>query len=365
SSARNAAEESLRTSAPDVPRTASSEDTTATCSLVRRSAASRSMSVSAFSAHRTSSWPWRSSGPCPSNTSTPRAPLAATQLASRSRSSSGERNSPACRRLKPSKRYSVGSATPLSPRLVEEDGGGDAHVQRLDAAELRDRDLEVARPPDERPQALSLRAEDERKPAGEVGLPHRRPRLAGGARDPQVRALDVGEVAGEIRHDCDRQVLHRAGGRAADGRGHPRRPMRRHHDARRPRALGAAADGAEVARVADLIEAGEQRSLALGELIRVRVLVWLAPGEHALVVARPRLLGDVALELRLDTRPLELAQPRLGLDRTLGRPQLQHLPLPAQHLPHRPPPVDLFAAHRGTSWKPSAASRTIQPAAAI
>src|SRR5581483_2901476 len=182
---------------------------------------------------------------------------------------------------------------------------------------------------------------------------------------PQVRALDVGEVAGEIRHDCDRQVLHRAGGRAADGCGHPRRPVRRHHDPRRPRALRAAADGAEVARIADLVEAGEQRSLALGELIRVRVLVWLAPGEHALVVARPRLLGDVALELRLDTRPLELAQPRLGLDRTLGRPQLQHLPLPAQHLPHRPPPVDLFAAHRGTSWKPSAASRTIQPAAAI
>ena len=101
---RKDCEESSRTCAPDVPRTAWSEETTATCSPPRRSAARRSISVSASSAQRTSSGPCCSSAPWPSKTSTPCAPLAATQLASRSRSSSGERKPPACRRLKPSNR---------------------------------------------------------------------------------------------------------------------------------------------------------------------------------------------------------------------------------------------------------------------
>src|SRR5207248_10421600 len=47
SSARNIFDPSLRTSAPEVPRTASSEETTATCCWPRFSAARRSISVSA------------------------------------------------------------------------------------------------------------------------------------------------------------------------------------------------------------------------------------------------------------------------------------------------------------------------------
>src|SRR6266404_3502606 len=50
SSARKTSDDSLRTSAPDVPRTAWSDETTATCSPPLRSAARRSMSVSASSA---------------------------------------------------------------------------------------------------------------------------------------------------------------------------------------------------------------------------------------------------------------------------------------------------------------------------
>ena len=61
--------------------------------------------------------------------------------------------------------------------------------------------------------------------------------------------------------------------------------VRRKDDAGRARALRAAADGAEVARIADLVEAGDQRPLARGELVRVGVAVRLAPGEDALVVA--------------------------------------------------------------------------------
>src|SRR5262249_13931341 len=65
----------------------------------------------------------------------------------------------------------------------------------------------------------------------------------------------------EVRHDGDRQMLHRAGGRPADGRRHARGTVRRHDDPGRPRSLGAAADRPEVPRVADLIEAGEERAL--------------------------------------------------------------------------------------------------------
>src|SRR5262249_44876005 len=158
---------------PAVPRTAVSEETIATCSLLRCSAARCSSSASASLAQRTSSGPRRSLVPWPSNTRMPRAPCAATQLASRSRRSSGEPKSPACKRLKPSKRKRVGSDIALPPRFVKQECGGDTDVERLDPADLRDRDLEVARAPNEGTQALALGSEDEGDAAGQVGLPHR------------------------------------------------------------------------------------------------------------------------------------------------------------------------------------------------
>ena len=164
-------------------------------------------------------------------------------------------------------------------------------------------------------------------------LPHRRARLAGGAGDPEaVVPLDLLEVAGEVRHDRDRQMLDRARGRAADRRGHERRAVRRDDDARRSRALGAPAHGAEVPRVAHLVETGEERAVGRGELVGVGVLVGLAPREHALVVARAGGLGDVPLELHVHARLSRLAQPGLALDRALGRPELEHL-APARGAP--------------------------------
>src|SRR4029079_15452423 len=191
----------------------------------------RSSSASASLAQRTSSGPRRSFAPSPSNTSTPRAPCAATQLASRSRSSSGEPNPPACSRLKPSKRYRVGSDISLPPRLVEEERRRDAHVERLDPAELRDRDLQVAGAPNVGAQALVLGSEDEGDTAGQVGLPHRRSRLAHSTRDPEIASLDVREVAGEVRHDGDREMLDRPGRGTANGSGDPRRSVRGDDDA--------------------------------------------------------------------------------------------------------------------------------------
>src|SRR5581483_3032121 len=140
---------------------------------------------------------------------------------------------------------------------------------------------------------------------------------------------------------------------------------RRDDDPGRPRSLRAPQHGAEVARVADLVETREERLRGGGELERVGVAERLAPRDDALVVARPGRLAEISLELRLDARPLHIAQPALGLERVLARPQLEHLARPAQRLTHGPPAVDELAAHFGTSWKPASTSRTRQPAASI
>ena len=118
-----------------------------------------------------------------------------------------------------------------------------------------------------------------------------------------------------------------------------------HDDAARTRPLRAPDHGAEVARVAHLVEAGEQRRLSRGELERVRVVERLAPGHDALVVARPGRVREVTLELGLHTRPLEIAQPVLTAGRPLARPQLQYLTRPAQRLAHGPTPVDELPSH--------------------
>ena len=72
------------------------------------------------------------------------------------------------------------------------------------------------------------------------------------------------------------------------------------------------------------------------------------PGEHALVVARPGSLGELAFRLHLE--PPGLPQPGLGGEGTLGRPDLEHLPPPAQRLADGTAAVDLLPRHeRGTS----------------
>ena len=63
-----------------------------------------------------------------------------------------------------------------------------------------------------------LGAEDERDAAREIRLPHRLRRIGGRRVRPQVVALDLREVAREIRDDGDREMLDGAGRRAADGR---------------------------------------------------------------------------------------------------------------------------------------------------
>src|SRR6478752_197253 len=129
----------------------------------------------------------------------------------------------------------------------------------------------------------------------------------------------------------------------AHGGGDPRRSVRGHDDAARPGSLGTADHGAEVPGVADLVEAGEERCRACGELERVGVAERLAPRDDSLVVSCTGSIREVPLELRLYARPLEVAQPRLAAHRPLARPQLKHLTRAAQHLAHGAAPVDELA----------------------
>jgi hypothetical protein len=62
--------------------------------------------------------------------------------------------------------------------------------------------------------------------------------------------------------------------------------MGRDDDACRSGAFGAAADGAEVARVGHAIEANEKRALPARARPRVGIAVGLRPRNYALVVAR-------------------------------------------------------------------------------
>ena len=63
--------------------------------------------------------------------------------------------------------------------------------------------------PDERPQPLPLRTEDEHRAAGEIGLPERLLRVAGGRVDPEIVALDLLEIARKVRDDADRRDARR------------------------------------------------------------------------------------------------------------------------------------------------------------
>ena len=183
------------------------------------------------------------SSPTPSKTTTPRAPLSATKLASGSTSSRvvGEparvEEVVAVEEVERRLSHAAGAA-----RLVEQDGGRDADVERLDLAGERDRDRARRTPggraggaPCPRRRARARRRREGRR------LPDRRRRLGRGAPRPRVGPLHLVEIAREVRDDRDRKVLDGAGRGAADRRRHARRAVRREHDAGRAGALGAPA----------------------------------------------------------------------------------------------------------------------------
>jgi hypothetical protein len=118
---------------------------------------------------------------------------------------------------------------------------------------------------------------------------------------------------------------------------------RRNDDAGCARARRRAGDGAQVARVGDLVEAGDQRTGGSRQLVGIGVAVGLDPGHDALVLARQRRLREVALGLDLEARGARLREPGLVTAGALAHPQLEHLARPANRLAHRISTVDELA----------------------
>ena len=119
--------------------------------------------------------------------------------------------------------------------------------------------------------------------------------------------------------------------------------MRGDDDAGCAGAFGAADHRTEVARISDLVEAGQERLLGGRELVGVGVAVRLRPGEHTLMIAGAGGLAD--LPIRLDLEARSLLQPRFGRDGALCRPDLEDLAPSPKRLAHRPAAVDLVSRH--------------------
>ena len=176
----------------------------------------------------------------------------------------------------------------------------------------------------------------------------RRGGLARGAVHPELRPLDLLEVARQVRDDRDRQVLDRPGRRTRDGGRHDRRAVRRNDDAGRARAERAPAHGAEVARIGDAVEHDEQRPLDRGELPRVGVAVRLDARDDALMVARARRARSGRAPAAASASPRRATAPP-PTARSVAHSSSTCAP-PAQRLPHGAPAVDEVGAHRrGTS----------------
>ena len=158
----------------------------------------------------------------------------------------------------------------------------------------------------------------------EVRLPQSRRSVGDGCVGPEPGALDVGDEAGEVGDDRHRQMLDGTRRGPADGGRDPGGTVGREHEARRSRTFRAAADGAEVVRIGDAVEADKQRLRALRELVGVGVPVGLAEGDDTLVIACSRELCQLSLGSDPHARRALVAEPGLGAQSPLARMQLEH-----------------------------------------
>ena len=153
-----------------------------------------------------------------------------------------------------------------------------------------------------RPQPLALRAEHEGDPGRQVGPPDGRLGLAVGGPDPELRALDLLQVATKVHDDGDRQVLDGPHGCLAHGGRDPSCVPLRDDDPARAGAFLALRTTAP--RLCGSVTWSRQTTsgqFAGGEPVRVGVAVRLAEGDDALVLARAG--GVVEPPLRGDLEP--------------------------------------------------------------
>ena len=235
-------------------------------------------------------------------------------------------------------------------RLVEQQRGSDADVQRLDRVRRAGSRSRRRSPADERAHALALGAEDEHGAAREVGLPERparpspprhRPRARGPFTSFSQRARFVTTAIGRCS-TAPAEARQTAGVTRAEPCAGTTTPV-----APAPSALRA--DRAEVARVGHLVERDDQRALAGDELVGVGVRIGLAPGERrpgGRGCRRPRVSSRSGFTC---SRGPSRSQGSAAAARS-RRPELEHLAAAAQRLADGAPAVDLLARHaRGTS----------------
>ncbi len=176
----------------------------------------------------------------------------------------------------------------LADRLEEQRRGGRGDVERVELAGSGRRDEAVAGVGDPRPDPLALAAEDEDGGAAQVDLPGRRLGLRVGAPDPEAGLLRLRQPVGEVADAGDVEVLDGAGRGLAGGGGDLGGAPFGDDDAGGAGELGRAADGAEVARVLDLVEGDDQRALAAQQqgVAVLRRGRRIDLGDDALVVGR-------------------------------------------------------------------------------
>ncbi len=147
----------------------------------------------------------------------------------------------------------------LADRLDQKGGRGGADVERLDPPAAGQGDEPVAGVGDAWADPLPLTAEDENGRPREVDRPGRVFGVGVGAPDPVAGLLRLGQPIGQIADAGDLEVLDGARRGLADDGGDFGRAAFGDDDAGGAGELGRAADGAEVARVLDLVEGDQQR----------------------------------------------------------------------------------------------------------
>jgi hypothetical protein len=241
---------------------------------------------------------------------------------------------------------------------VHQRGARRGHVERADAAGVRKRDELVARAGYARAQALALGAENDHDPTAVVRPVVGKPGIGYGAVYPGVAPLCVGQPVGQVTDAGHGQVLHRSRGGLAHGRSHVRRAALREHHARATRRLGHAADGAQVVRVLDLVQAEHESIVGREQGIGLHVGIGLDLRADTLMIRGAAALLDL---VPLGLNDLDTSKPDLA-GGALGRVyEVDATPAP-QGLAHWIAPVDDHA--RRTRRAPSPVSRISHPRSA-
>lgn len=141
------------------------------------------------------------------------------------------------------------------------DPAGDRNIQRLGAADHRNRSytVELTAHQGAQPAPLGTRDENGGKSGDGIGSENVDFALPIKPDPPESSLAKLVEGSRQVGHAQHGQVLDGARRGLHEGRRKVRRTIPRHHDPGDTRGLGGAQDGADIARIRDLVEGQEQR----------------------------------------------------------------------------------------------------------